>query len=114
MSRTHRLTDATVSETILRLVAERAAGKSICPSEVARALAASGEAWQQHMTHIRSVAAGLSRAGQVTILRHNKPIAPEAMRGVIRLTHGSGLARPAAQPDTFETSQDEPSDDQES
>ncbi|MCU0889646.1 MAG: DUF3253 domain-containing protein [Rubritepida sp.] len=68
---------------ILRLTALRGPEKSICPSEVARALAP--EDWRRHMTAVRAAAAELSAAGAVQILRKGKPIAPEAMHGVIRL-----------------------------
>ncbi len=70
-----------VEAEILRRVA--ATEKSICPSEVARGLAP--ERWQPLMGAVRKAAARLSGAGQLDILRKGKPIAPEAMHGVIRL-----------------------------
>jgi hypothetical protein len=70
-----------VEAEILRRVA--ATEKSICPSEVARGLAP--ERWQPLMAIVRKAAARLSNAGQLDILRKGKPIAPEAMHGVIRL-----------------------------
>ena len=57
--------------------------KSICPSEVARAL--EPENWRPLMGAVRQAAARLSTAGSIEILRKGKPIAPEAMHGVIRL-----------------------------
>jgi len=57
--------------------------KSICPSEVARALEA--ENWRPLMGAVRQAAARLATAGSIEILRKGKPIAPEAMHGVIRL-----------------------------
>ena len=39
--RTGTRSEAAIEETMLRLVAERGPGKTICPSEVARALAGS-------------------------------------------------------------------------
>lgn len=68
---------------ILRLTAARGPAKSICPSEVARALDPAG--WRRHMAAVRAVAAELSAAGAVEILRKGRPIPPEAMHGVIRL-----------------------------
>jgi hypothetical protein len=68
---------------ILRQTAARGPEKSICPSEVARALG--GEDWRRHMTAVRGVAATLSAEGAVDILRKGKPVPPEAMHGVIRL-----------------------------
>jgi hypothetical protein len=70
-------------DVILRLTAARGAGKSICPSEVARALAAD---WRPLMTGVRAAAIELARAGRVQILRKGKPVADLAdVRGVIRL-----------------------------
>lgn len=77
------LTPEAIRAEILRQTAERGPEKSICPSEVARALAP--EEWRRHMTAVRGVAAVLSAEGAVDILRKGKPVPPEAMHGVIRL-----------------------------
>lgn len=70
---------------ILARTADRP-GKSICPSEVARALAGDDPAaWRPLMGPVRAAAAGLAAAGEIDILRKGKPVPPEAMRGVIRL-----------------------------
>lgn len=75
-----------IEATILRLCAERGPGKSICPSEVARALAgADGTVWRLLMPPVREVAFRLARAGRIQVLRKGRPIGPEAARGVIRL-----------------------------
>lgn len=73
---------------IIQRTTERGVGKSICPSEVARALAP--EKWQPLMGPIRQVAARLATAGRIDILRKGKPIAPDAIHGVIRLRIASG------------------------
>jgi hypothetical protein len=71
---------------ILRQTAERGPEKSICPSEVARALAPEEEAWRRLMGPVRAAAIRLARSGQVEILRKGKPVDPAAeIRGVIRL-----------------------------
>lgn len=77
----------TIEAMILSLVTARGREKSICPSEVARALTpgALQEGWQSLMTPIRQAASRLSRAGQIDILRKGRPVPPEDMRGVIRL-----------------------------
>lgn len=77
--------DAIASE-ILRQTAARGPEKSICPSEVARALAG-GEAgpWRPLMGRVRQAAIALARDGRVEILRKGRPVAAEAVRGVIRL-----------------------------
>ena len=82
------MTDLTSIEAeILRQTAARGPEKSICPSEVARALAQDGppETWQRFLTAVRRAAIRLADAGRIDILRKGKPIDPAATRGVIRL-----------------------------
>ncbi len=67
---------------ILALAAQRGPGKSICPSEVARALRPD---WQALMPVVRQAAARLALAGRIEILRHGKPVDPASFKGVIRL-----------------------------
>jgi len=76
-----------ITAEILRQTEERGAEKSICPSEVARALAVEEDAWRRLLGPVRAAALRLSREGRVEILRKGKPIDPqeEAVRGVIRL-----------------------------
>ncbi|WP_439547775.1 DUF3253 domain-containing protein [Falsiroseomonas sp.] len=71
---------------ILRQTSERGAEKSICPSEVARALSDDEATWRRLMGPIRAAAIRLALAGQVEVLRKGKPVDPTAeIRGVIRL-----------------------------
>ena len=78
-------TDAIAAE-ILRQTAARGADKSICPSEVARALAPEDDAWRRLMGAVRATAIRLAREGRVEVLRKGKPVDPAAeIRGVIRL-----------------------------
>jgi hypothetical protein len=77
---------ATIADEILRQTAERGAGKSICPSEVARALEPEEAAWRRLMGPIRAAAIRLAKDGHVEVLRKGKPVDPEEeIRGVIRL-----------------------------
>jgi len=77
--------DAIASE-ILRQATARGADKSICPSEVARALAGGDEAaWRPLMGKVRQAAIALAEAGAVEILRKGKPVQTTEVRGVIRL-----------------------------
>ena len=71
-----------IETTILALVEARGADKSICPSEVARAL---DPAWQPLMGAVRRVAVRLAEAGRIDILRKGRPVPPAGVRGVIRL-----------------------------
>jgi len=64
------------------LVRQRGPGKSICPSEVARAVA---EEWRQWMPLVREVAAEEMRAARLLVTQKGKPVAPETARGPIRL-----------------------------
>ncbi|MFH5926793.1 DUF3253 domain-containing protein [Roseomonas xinghualingensis] len=68
---------------IHRQLASHEPGKSICPSEVARALLP--EKWQPLMTPVRQAAVALMREGQIEVLRKGKPVEPAEVRGVIRL-----------------------------
>ncbi len=72
---------------ILALAAARCPDKSICPSEVARALrpGPQQEGWQSLMTPVRDAAIRLARAGQIDILRKGRAVPPDEVRGVIRL-----------------------------
>ncbi|MFQ3623602.1 MAG: DUF3253 domain-containing protein [Acetobacteraceae bacterium] len=82
---------AAIAETILRLCADRGPGKSICPSEVARALAGDDEkAWRLLMHAVRREAFRLAREGRIALLRKGREITPEAARGVIRLRIATG------------------------
>ena len=73
---------AAIEATLLALVAERGPAKSICPSEVARALRPD---WQSLLTEVRRVAARLAAAGRIDILRKGQRVEPQGVKGVIRL-----------------------------
>lgn len=74
---------AEIAALILDMTAARGADKSICPSEVARAL---GGEWRLHMKPVRAEAVRLAREGRIDILRKGKPVEDFAeLRGVIRL-----------------------------
>ena len=74
--------DSAIREELLRQVEARGVDKSICPSEVARALSPE---WQSLLGRIRLVAIALSVERRIDILRKGKPVQPEAVHGVIRL-----------------------------
>ena len=73
----------TLTAEILRQATERGVGKSICPSEVARALG--GEDWHPLMTPVRNAAVALAQEGRLLVLRKGKPVEPQGVKGVIRL-----------------------------
>ena len=79
----------TVADVIMRLCAERGAGKTICPTEAAKAMAdATGGdelAWREWLPKVRSEAVQLAHRGRIVIYRKGKPADPDNFRGVIRL-----------------------------
>ncbi|GLK78334.1 DUF3253 domain-containing protein [Methylopila turkensis] len=83
-----RSTDS-ILEAIRRLVAERGPGKTICPTEAAKASAKAdgleGDAWQGRIKAVRAAAVGLARAGEVAIYRKGKPVDPDDFKGVYRI-----------------------------
>jgi len=76
------LLPADIAAEIMRLVTERGVRASICPSEVARALAAE---WRPLLGLVRREAFDLARAGRIEVLRKGRPVEPDGVRGVIRL-----------------------------
>lgn len=66
----------------MELAESRGPTKSICPSEVARALAPE---WRALLPAVRRTALRLAAAGRIDVLRKGKPVGAEAVRGVIRL-----------------------------
>lgn len=82
-----------IAAEILRRLAQRAPDSSICPSEVARALAAD---WRPLMPFVRDVAAALADAGRVRITRSGVDVpGAQLHRGPIRLARGPRFdARP--------------------
>jgi hypothetical protein len=71
-----------IAEEILRQTVERGTDKSICPSEVARALSPE---WRALLPRVREAAIALAEAGRIDILRKGKPVDPRDFRGVYRL-----------------------------
>lgn len=71
-------------ETILRLLAERDPGKTICPSEAARALAGDAD-FRPYMEPVREAAAKLADAGRIEVTQKGEPVTIGEVRGPIRL-----------------------------
>jgi hypothetical protein len=72
-----------ISQTILRMATDRGADKTICPSEVARALFP--DEWRGHMEEVRQHAFDLQRTGQVSITQKGEPIDAKNIKGPIRI-----------------------------
>jgi hypothetical protein len=77
-----------IETTILRLLDEAGAGKTISPTDAARAL--KPDKWHTLMPAVRRVAVTLAQAGRLTIYRKGKPVDPADFKGVYRL----GLPQP--------------------
>lgn len=75
--------DTRLRNQILLLVEERGLGKTICPSEVARATRP--DDWRPLLKKVRQAAILLADEGQISIYRKGKPIPTDQVRGVIRL-----------------------------
>ena len=76
-----------IETALLRLIAERGPGKTLDPTELARALGgAHPDGWGPLMQPIRRVAVALAEQGRVVILRKGKPVDPRDFKGVYRLT----------------------------
>lgn len=72
---------------ILQLLGERGAGKSICPSEVARRVAHQAgypERWRAWLNRTRATGVLMAKRGTIVIQQHNERVDPEAVRGAIR------------------------------
>ena len=78
-----------IARCMTALVAARGPGKTICPSEVARALGGSDETvWRRLMKPVRAVAVELAGRGEVTIRRQGRAVDPADFKGVYRIGPG--------------------------
>jgi hypothetical protein len=68
----------------MALLAERARGATICPSEAARAVA-TAENWRNLMEPARRAARRLVHRGAVEIVQGGCPVDPSEFRGPIRV-----------------------------
>jgi hypothetical protein len=76
-----------IEATILRLITERGVGKTICPSEAARALGGPHpDGWGPLMQPIRKAAVRLAHQGALLITRKGRAVDPDNFKGVYRLT----------------------------
>ena len=70
-----------VEETILALLSRRAPGKTICPSDAARALDAD---WRPRMPKVRETAYAMAERGELEVTQKGERVGRDA-RGPIRL-----------------------------
>ncbi|MEM8981885.1 MAG: DUF3253 domain-containing protein [Pseudomonadota bacterium] len=74
---------ATVAATILALCERRGPAKSVCPSEVARALS---DEWRMLMPMVREIAADLAARGEILVTQKGQAVDAQSARGPIRLS----------------------------
>lgn len=77
------MTASPTEAAIFELLAAREPGRSICPSEAARAV--DPEGWRRLMPQVRATAVGLARAGRLEITRKDRVADPDTLKGVYRL-----------------------------
>lgn len=89
-----RPVDRALEDAMRTLLAERARGATICPSEAARAVDPNG--WRELMEPARSAARRLVVAGEVEITQGGRVVDPSVARGPIRVRRrdSAGSARP--------------------
>lgn len=81
------------------LLAERASDKTICPSEIARALAQTGTnadagQWRTWMPTIRTVAAELAAADVIVVTQGGEPVDIRSARGPVRIGRPQAATAP--------------------
>ncbi|MBK8976567.1 MAG: DUF3253 domain-containing protein [Planctomycetes bacterium] len=65
--------------------AQCARSRSICPSQVARALQPDGAGWRALMPQVRAVAAWLATTGEIVVTQRGVEVDAVGARGPIRL-----------------------------
>ena len=76
------VTDETIRACLLKLVRDRGPNKTICPSEVARAL--TGKHGQELMSRVRAVGVALASAGDISVMQKGQMVDPKIAKGPIR------------------------------
>jgi hypothetical protein len=77
--------DTELEAAILRLLDQRPASASICPSEAARQLAPQDDTWRALMEPARAAARRLMNNGAVEITQKGKVVDPSTAKGPIRI-----------------------------
>jgi hypothetical protein len=77
------MSDNTIPQTILTMAAMRGPDKTVCPSEIARALFPTN--WRKHMQDIRDAAIKLQKDGKVTITQKGQLVDVEHIKGPVRI-----------------------------
>lgn len=70
---------------VLDLLDRRAAGATICPSEVARAVASDGQEWRDLMDPVRAAVGRLVERDEVVVTQGGEVVDLASARGPIRV-----------------------------
>ena len=73
----------------IRALLRHRAGKTICPSDVARALG--GDDWRDAMQDVRDVARDMADVGEITVQQKGETVDITTARGPVRLAPGPEL-----------------------
>ena len=75
-----------IERVMLRLLEERGEGKTICPSEAARAVAGSEERakWEPLMSAVREVAVRMVEEGKIVVTQKGRVVDGATAKGAIR------------------------------
>lgn len=76
---------ARLEQTVLDLLARRKEGATICPSEVARAVATDGPEWRDLMDPVRAAVGRLVDRGEVEVTQGGEVVDLATARGPIRV-----------------------------
>ena len=72
-----------VSQAIIIMATLRGPDKTVCPSEIARALFPGD--WRKHMNEVRASAIELQLEGKVIITQKGKPVDVDKIKGPVRI-----------------------------
>ena len=88
-----------IERTIRELLARRGPGKTICPSDAARALAGD-DGFRELMEPVRATAREMAARGEVEWTRSGEVVDPATVRGAVRLrlAGADGGDAPASSP----------------
>jgi Protein of unknown function (DUF3253) len=76
-----------IERTILALLGERGPGRTVDPTDVARALGGDHpDGWSRFARPVRAAAIRLMKEGRLVITRKGRPVDPDDFRGLYRLT----------------------------
>lgn len=91
------LDDDAIAREIMLQCMERGASKSICPSEVARALSGSEAEWRHLMPDVKRVGDVLRAEGRIAVMQRGQPVSAMGTKGPIRfsLCLGQSIVRRA-------------------